>query len=648
MVSGPAGGEDETADADEAAYAAACAEAAAGNLAAARDAFIALRDRVPRPSANLELQLGAAYLRLGEAGPAAAALERAIALDPSLYHAHALLSRLRADLGDAPGAEASLRAAELRAPDDAAAWRDLGQRHAEYWRWDDADRLLGRAEALDPGEAQTAGLLAVVKGEHGDDDGARAVLERAVARNPGDLGLALAYNLFLPQVYDSVEALEAWRARYLRGLAEIAAAPQRWMPAARQVFDLNRTNFLLAYQGHDDLEAQRGYSELIATLAASVRPEWREAPARRFDGARRLRVGFVGSIFRDCTAGRYFERWITGLDAARFERFVYHTAPVSDDFTRRIAAACDRFVTLRTDGQATIERLRADALDVLVQPEVGMTPLSYLLAAVRAAPVQCAGWGHPVTTGGVATDHYFTCAAMEPDGALAHYSENLIALPGLGVSYAMPEVAPPYEREKLRLPADRRLYICPQSLFKIHPAMDAAFARLLAADPAGAIVFFQAPARAVTERFAARLQRALSVHGVAPGAQLKFLPRMNPAAFRRALAAADVVIDTTHWSGGNTSLDAIAAGVPVVTMPGELMRGRQTAAMLRMMGLDELVAGSTSEYIALAVAVASDRSRNLALRERIAGRRGVLFDQREPLAAFAGALLAAAAGDIIG
>ena len=625
--------------ADEAAYAAACAEAAAGRFAAARDALLALRARLSQPSPNVELQLGNACMGLGDAASAVAHLRAAIALEPTLFHAHALLSRAYADLGEAEASAASLREAELHAPAEAAAWRDLGQRHAEYWRWEDADRALTRAESLEPGEPAIAGVLAIVRGERGDDGGARAVLERALARAPDDLAIALAYNLYLPQVYESVTDLERWRDRYARGLEEIGGALDRWRPRAPQALDLNRTNFLLAYQGGDDRELQRKYSRVLGALATDVRPEWAEPPSRTFDGARRLRVGFVGSIFRDCTAGRYFEAWITGLDPRRFERRVYHTAPLVDEFTRRIAAGCDSFVTLRLGGEATVEHLRAEGLDVLVQPEVGMTPLSYLLAAVRVAPVQCAGWGHPVTTGGDAMDFYFTCASMEPPDAAAHYTEQLVALPGLGVRYEMPQTGEPFARAQLRLPADRRLYICPQSLFKVHPAMDALFARLLAADPGGVLAFFQAPARAITERFAARMERALAAAGVAPAGQLKFLPRMNAQAFRRTLAMADVVVDTVHWSGGNTSLDTIAAGVPIVTLPGRFMRGRQSAAMLAAMGLEELIARNDEEYVRKAVAAASDRDANQRLRALIVERRGALFDRREPLEAFQEALL---------
>jgi predicted O-linked N-acetylglucosamine transferase (SPINDLY family) len=52
-------------------------------------------------------------------------------------------------------------------------------------------------------------------------------------------------------------------------------------------------------------------------------------------------------------------------------------------------------------------------------------------------------------------------------------------------------------------------------------------------------------------------------------------------------------------------MDAFAAGVPVVTADGRFMRGRQTAAMLRMMGLAQLVANDSEDYVRLALAVAA-------------------------------------------
>ena len=582
--------------------------AAAGRHVEARDA---LREGTARNPASAALwwRLALAESALGNAGETLACLERA------------------------------LRAGPREAED----WFRIGWIYLEQWRYEEGERALARAAALAPGRSDILQMLAAARHQSGDVARTSAALEQAAAHAPDDLGAAVALRLQLPLICESMADLQAWRARFAAGLDALHQEMPRWRRDPAQVLELGHENFLLAYHAEDDRELQRGYSSLVARLAAAARPQWREPMRGRWDGARRQRVGFVGSIFRDCTAGRYFERWITGLDPDRFERFVYHTAPIADDFTRRIAAGSEHFATVRLSHEATAARLFDERLDVIVHPEVGMTPLSYLLAALRLAPVQLAGWGHPVTTGSDAIDGYLTCGAMEPDDAASHYVERLLPLPGLGVRYAMPEPVTPLERAALRLPDGSPLYVCPQSLFKIHPGMDAVFAELLARDPQATLLFFQGQSKGATERFGARIQAALRARGLEPRRQVKFAPRLPGEAFRRVLAMSDVVLDTVGWSGGNTTLDAIAAGTPVVTVPGRFMRGRQTAAMLRMMDMDELVAASREEYVERARALAHDAEANRDARKRILERRGALFDRPEPVRALEEILLAEAA-----
>jgi CRISPR-associated protein Csy1 len=245
-------------------------------------------------------------------------------------------------------------------------------------------------------------------------------------------------------------------------------------------------------------------------------------------------------------------------------------------------------------------------------------------------------------TGSDAIDAYFTCGAMEPADSAAHYAEVPVALPGIGVDYPMPAEPEPASRADFALPEAKRLYACPQSLFKIHPEMDALLAGVLARDPEAVLVLFQAPARAVTQLFAARLQRAMSQAGIAPRGQVKFLPRIDAASFRRVLSLCDVVLDTVRWSGGNTSLDAFAATTPVVALPGRFMRGRQTAAMLGLMELDSLVATGPEDYVARAL----DAARRPELRDAIRKARGALFARPEPVSDLADALLAWGSGSV--
>jgi predicted O-linked N-acetylglucosamine transferase (SPINDLY family) len=103
------------------------------------------------------------------------------------------------------------------------------------------------------------------------------------------------------------------------------------------------------------------------------------------------------------------------------------------------------------------------------------------------------------------------------------------------------------------------------------------------------------------------------------------------------------MLDTLHWSGGNTSLDAIAMGLPIVTLPGELMRGRQSLAMLRALGLEELVARDRDDYARIATGLAGDPARRRDVVARMAARAGELFDQQAPLEALAEFLESAAA-----
>jgi len=214
-----------------------------------------------------------------------------------------------------------------------------------------------------------------------------------------------------------------------------------------------------------------------------------------------------------------------------------------------------------------------------------------------------------------------------------------VLLPGLGTRYAMPRATPGRGRADFGLPTDRTLYLMPQSLFKIHPDNDDLLARVLERDPDGVAVVFASHHENLTQAYAARLARALEARGMDVNERTCFLaPFLPHGEYLRLNELCDVMLDTLHWSGGNTSLDALATGLPIVTLPGALMRGRQSQAMLRALGLDELVTADVEGYVETAVRLGRDRAERARISQVIAERRGELFEREEPVRALEGFL----------
>jgi len=117
------------------------------------------------------------------------------------------------------------------------------------------------------------------------------------------------------------------------------------------------------------------------------------------------------------------------------------------------------------------------------------------------------------------------------------------------------------------------------------------------------------------------------------------LPAVPHDDYLRINLACDAMLDTLHWSGGNTTLDALACGLPVVTLPGAFMRGRQSAAMLRMVGADELIADDQDHYVSIATRVVEETAWRKGISERLRDARGALFDRSEPVRALADLLI---------
>lgn len=570
----------------------------------------------------------------GRASDAETHLRRAISLRPDFVDAHLHLASLLQQMERLPEALAHAeRAVELR-PDSAGVRNNLGNILRALGRRDEAIAQYEAALRIDPNLFMAHYNCGVaLRGESRIAE-ARAHFARAFALRPDFLEAELALCMAeLPALYQTESEIAERRDAYGSRLANLNADVDGAGPAAAAALSEaigSHQPFYLPYQGRNDRELQSLYGSLVCKIMAAryATPVMAKPPGP----GEPIRLGIVSGFFRQHSNWRIPIRgWLAGLNRDRFHVSGYYTSEERDAETDAAAALCDRFVR----GPLSLDGWRRTILDaaphVLIYPEIGMDKLSAQLAAQRLAAVQCASWGHPVTSGFPTIDYFLSSDLMEPAGAADHYCEQLVRLPNLSI-YCEPPQAPSVaiDRAELGLRATAVVYWCCQSLPKYLPQFDEVFARIAAEVPDCQFTFIEfAGGRGVTEMFRARLDRAFEALGLDAADYCVFLPRLAADRFVAAIGQCDVVLDSIGWSGCNSILESLVHDLPVVILAGEMMRGRHSAAILEMMEIRDTTARTIDEYVSIAAALGLSRARRAELSARIAEGKHRLYRDRE-------------------
>ncbi len=472
---------------------------------------------------------------------------------------------------------------------------------------------------IDPENREALLCLAVLR-EDADVEEARSYMDRHIRARPDDAAARLRRALMLPAIPQSSEHIDRISARLEEELDELAHGARA--PVRQPEFEVGATPFFLAYYGRNP----RPLLEKVARACRAVYPTETECRRKPFASGKRLRIGFISTYFHEHSVAKTMYGFVRDLPRESFEVQVFAIAPRGDAWSERVRAAADRYVALPLNLEEARQAITSAKLDIAFFTDIGMDPLTYFLAFWRLAPIQAASWGHSVTSGIDTIDYYVSHDEVELPQAQAHYSEELIRLPG----YFMPRYLKPPDSRAGKSNA-RREYHCPQNLFKLHPDFDAAFKAILERDPQGEIVLVDS-GRAWTAQLRRRLEGSLG----ALAARVRIAPRMAHAEFLRHIAAADVILDPFHFGGCNSSCDAFALGAPVVTLPGFLLPGRFTLGLYREMGIEGAVARSPEEYVELALRIAASPDE---LSRKIESRSALLFDRPDCGRALGAALL---------
>jgi predicted O-linked N-acetylglucosamine transferase (SPINDLY family) len=576
---------------------------------------------------------GTALKHLARPVDAAAAFRRAIEIEPTSVDAHNGLGTVYAMQGARDDASLAFERAIACNPKTPVPYLNLADLKIDQGQPERAIDVLKQALALMPGDQACWKKLGNVSRTLNRLDEARAAFERACQLDPKDLGSQLFRCMAeLPVIYDTSAAIRVVRERYGAALAalhaNVMAASDAQLATAAADVGIAKP-FYLSYQGGNDRDLQVTYGRIVERIMRARFPEYGTVERSERAAGRRLRIGFAAAQLTLHSVTKLHGGAIRELDPARFDVHLYHFEPNHDAQTEALKARSRRYVQGHLPIGDWCRLIREDALDVLVHLEIGMHPYSVALAALRLAPVQCTIWSHPVTTGLSTIDYFLSSTLMEPANGFEHYSERLVLLPNLGIRYEPVDVGvTPVDRTQLGLGEADCVFLCCQSLFKYLPQHDELLARIAARAPNARFVLIAHASNAVTDVMRRRLARAFGRFGLSWTDRCRFVMPLQVAHFQGLLRASDVFLDSVGWSGGNTTLEAMEVGLPIITLPTDTMRGRHAAAILTCLGLPDGIAWNADQYVALAVMLAADPGRRRSLSEQIRAAKASVYGDR--------------------
>jgi hypothetical protein len=257
-------------------------------------------------------------------------------------------------------------------------------------------------------------------------------------------------------------------------------------------------------------------------------------------------------------------------------------------------------------------------------PDVGMSNESVILANLRLAPIMVTGYGHPSSTFGSLCDYYIGGQETEvAEKALENYSERLVLVPGLGAHPVFPNYTrrnPSFERPIINCawtsPKINYTMLC--NLRKILDRVPNSMVRLFPAWTIGRYNSMIPCIRDLTQMF---------------GDEFVLLPELPYEDYLIELEKGTIALDSWPFGGYNTIVDSFFVGCPALAIEGTRFYNRASSALLRRVGLSNLVCKSQEEYVDKAVELLTKSEKLEEARSQVASvdrLKSLLCDNDEP------------------
>jgi predicted O-linked N-acetylglucosamine transferase (SPINDLY family) len=326
----------------------------------------------------------------------------------------------------------------------------------------------------------------------------------------------------------------------------------------------------------------------------------------------KIRVGFMSSDLRQHPVGYFAMPLFDHVDNERFEVFVYsYNLGKEDAAQRHIASKITAYRSWPDVGVGeAAERIAADQLDMLIELG-GSTHMNKLeVMAYRPAPLQASWLGYPHSAGLESID-YFVCDPYSRPTRPEYMVEKPLVMPHTWLALGDAFFS---DRNEITpgLPSERNGFVTFGTANNPHKyGREVIHAwARVVAAVPGSKFAFVRPEGSGAS-FRRNLARLFADEGVTEDRLVFHAVRGRHMPFYNEI---DVTLDPFPLTGGTTTTESLWMGVPLVSLVGQAFHERLSYSILSNAGLGDLCATDLDGYQATAVKLAADLERRRAIR----------------------------------
>jgi len=588
--------------------------------------------------AKAHYNLGITLQELGKLEEAQLSYQKALVIQPDFAEAYSNLGNTLKELGKLEEATTSYQKALVINPDFAEAYSNLGSTLKELGKLEEARESYEKALVINPNLAEAHYNLGLIFRECGLLSKTLSCLESAIALNPHSIKFKWAFAICqIPKIYSSVDDIEQCLDKFKLELDKLNQfiTKDKLDEAANAVGIV--VPYYLAYQENNNKNLLSQYGEICCRIMKNWQKLNLTSRVEIFSKSsfpRKIKIGIISShIHYHSVWNAFLKGIVKNLSPEKFELHIFYLKSYVDEETQLARSFAKSFIS----GEKTLDywakKISTCDLDIAFYPEIGMHPRTTQLAAMRIAPVQICSWGHPETSGLSTIDFYISSELLECENSESNYTEKLIKIPGLGCYYEPPTL----DSEEIKffemgLRANANYLLCLGEPNKFSPSYDWVLANIIKRLPDCQLIFMQDLYSASTI-FQGRLRNHLETAGISFDKHIVFLPPLSRQGFSTLMKQSVALLDTIGISGFNTAMQAIGCGLPIITREGNFMRTRNASAILRTLGLDELIAKSEKDYINLVEKVVLDHEFRSKIKSKICLNENLLYENMHAIRA---------------